>query len=233
MVAMHKLLITAISLVLLPVPVMAQVDPKIHRLCIEAKDYSGCVKTMEIRSSNVSRQDLLSLDQQLKIGNYIGLVMCEFGEDGMARMDADDAMRYFKYATSLDPALLKSIENDPKATDQIRRVAIEYVSQHCREKVPPDPTQFKPIIVPTGGCQPGTSKYTVDQPTGFLGLGKPKQVDIGCMSKAEANRWNIEQNNLRRPSVIINQPIYQAPKTCYSTGRSTGYGGFSGTTTCY
>ena len=27
-------------------PVIAQVDPKIHKLCIEAKDYSGCVRAM-------------------------------------------------------------------------------------------------------------------------------------------------------------------------------------------
>jgi hypothetical protein len=39
MVAMHKLLITAFSLALSTAPVMVQVDPKTHKLCIEAKDY--------------------------------------------------------------------------------------------------------------------------------------------------------------------------------------------------
>lgn len=42
---MRQLLPTAV-VVLLAFPAIAQVDPKTHRLCIEAKDYTGCVKTM-------------------------------------------------------------------------------------------------------------------------------------------------------------------------------------------
>ena len=42
---MQRLLITATAL-LIGVPSMAQVDPKIYKLCMEAKDYAGCVKTM-------------------------------------------------------------------------------------------------------------------------------------------------------------------------------------------
>jgi hypothetical protein len=106
---MHRLLI-ALATSLVAGPVMAQVEPKIHKLCTEAKDYAGCVKTMENRSDKESQGDLLNSDQQLKIGNYIGLVICEFGEDGMSRMDTNDAMRYFKNATSLDPSLYKAIE---------------------------------------------------------------------------------------------------------------------------
>lgn len=56
MVAMHKLLITAFSLALLLAPVMAQVDPKIHKLAIEAKDYEGCVLAMKGTTEPVSRQ---------------------------------------------------------------------------------------------------------------------------------------------------------------------------------
>ena len=222
-----------VALVLLAGPVMAQVDPKIHKLCIEAKDYAGCEKTMRETSNPKEQNDLLSKEQQLKIGNYVGLVICEFGQEGMARMDADDSMRYFQYATGLDPALYKAVDGDPKASEETRRIALDFISQRCSDKLPDINALFLPTLVPTGGCPPGTSKYTVDKPSGFLGLGRPKKVDIGCMTKAEANRWNIEQQNLRRPPVIINQPGYQAPKTCYSSGRSTGYGGYSGTTTCY
>jgi hypothetical protein len=42
---MQRLLIAAVA-VLIAVPAVAQVDPKVHKLCIEAKDYAGCVKTM-------------------------------------------------------------------------------------------------------------------------------------------------------------------------------------------
>ena len=32
-------------------PAFAEVDPKIHKLCIEAKDYSGCVRSMKGETS--------------------------------------------------------------------------------------------------------------------------------------------------------------------------------------
>lgn len=35
-------LLLAVSL-----PAFAEVDPKIHKLCIEAKDYAGCVRAMK------------------------------------------------------------------------------------------------------------------------------------------------------------------------------------------
>lgn len=43
---MLKLLAAIAAAALLGVPAMAQVDPKIHKLCIEAKDYAGCVRAM-------------------------------------------------------------------------------------------------------------------------------------------------------------------------------------------
>lgn len=42
--AVRRLLIAAA--VLLTAPALAQVDPKVHKLCVEAKDYQGCVKAM-------------------------------------------------------------------------------------------------------------------------------------------------------------------------------------------
>ena len=34
----------------------AQVDPKIHKLCIEAKDYAGCVRAMQGDTTPTTRQ---------------------------------------------------------------------------------------------------------------------------------------------------------------------------------
>jgi len=45
---MRQLLIAVA--VLMACPAMAEVDPKIHRLCIEAKDYTGCVRAQSINS---------------------------------------------------------------------------------------------------------------------------------------------------------------------------------------
>jgi hypothetical protein len=50
MIAMRPLLITVVSSVILAAPAMALVDPKIHKLCSEAKDYAGCVKAMTGKS---------------------------------------------------------------------------------------------------------------------------------------------------------------------------------------
>ena len=46
---MKKLLTFTLSIsTIAAVPVAAEVDPKIHKLCIEAKDYSGCVKSQGV-----------------------------------------------------------------------------------------------------------------------------------------------------------------------------------------
>jgi len=36
------------------IPALAEVDPKIHKLCIEAKDYAGCVKSMNSQSESAN-----------------------------------------------------------------------------------------------------------------------------------------------------------------------------------
>jgi len=44
---MSKLLIPTLAITALTaLPSIAEVDPKIHKLCIEAKDYAGCVRAM-------------------------------------------------------------------------------------------------------------------------------------------------------------------------------------------
>jgi len=45
---MNKLIAAIATIGLaLPLPLLAEVDPKVHKLCIEAKDYQGCVRAME------------------------------------------------------------------------------------------------------------------------------------------------------------------------------------------
>lgn len=43
---MRRQIAVTAAAALLAGPAMAQVDPKIHKLCIEAKDYTGCVRAM-------------------------------------------------------------------------------------------------------------------------------------------------------------------------------------------
>ena len=55
---MKRLLATAIasaSIAIGAIPALAEVDPKIHKLCLEAKDYLGCVKAMRGDTMPTSR----------------------------------------------------------------------------------------------------------------------------------------------------------------------------------
>ena len=72
---MRQILIALV--VVLASPAMAQVDPKIHKLCSAAKDYAGCVKTMKSESAtpNPTRQSEILLPtkkQQEAVATYVG-----------------------------------------------------------------------------------------------------------------------------------------------------------------
>jgi len=41
---MRKLLISLLAAIALPSSINAEVDPKVHKLCLPAADYLGCIK---------------------------------------------------------------------------------------------------------------------------------------------------------------------------------------------
>ena len=47
--------IASASIAIGAIPAIAEVDPKIHKLCIEAKDYAGCVRAMKGETMPTSR----------------------------------------------------------------------------------------------------------------------------------------------------------------------------------
>ena len=54
---MKRLLVISIapaSIAIGAIPALAEVDPKIHKLCLDAKDYSGCVRTMTGKDESVN-----------------------------------------------------------------------------------------------------------------------------------------------------------------------------------
>ena len=65
---MKRLLLTAIPAVRISTPALSEVDPKIHKLCIEAKDYAGCVRAMKGETSPVGGTRL-RLGLQDELGN--------------------------------------------------------------------------------------------------------------------------------------------------------------------
>lgn len=45
--SMKRLFLLALPALLISTPALAEVDPKFHKLCIEAKDYAGCIRAMK------------------------------------------------------------------------------------------------------------------------------------------------------------------------------------------
>ena len=84
---MNKLLaisIASASIAFGSIPALAEVDPKIHKLCIEAKDYAGCVRAMKGDTSSSTSRTITSQGADIAEGNqctagyaYIGGGNCQ------------------------------------------------------------------------------------------------------------------------------------------------------------
>lgn len=55
MTPIRGLLLSSLLATVLGAPTLASVDPEIHRLCSQAKDYAGCVRSMQGDTSGVTR----------------------------------------------------------------------------------------------------------------------------------------------------------------------------------
>ena len=73
-----------ISSIVGAIPTLAEVDPNIHKLCIEAKDYAGCVRAMKgdtssgtIRTINSQGADIAEGNQCTSGYAYIGGGNCQ------------------------------------------------------------------------------------------------------------------------------------------------------------
>jgi len=98
---------------LIAAPALAQVDPKFHKLCLEAKDYSGCVRTMTGSPEQSSRQ-ITSQGADIAEGNqctagyaYIGGgncqdVRCEYNSSGFNALGHDGLIAGKKDNTGKD-----------------------------------------------------------------------------------------------------------------------------------
>ena len=74
---MNKLLaisIASASIAIGAVSALAEVDPKIHKLCIDAKDYAGCVKSQSGGAiTNTSFSSSENLEQKDSKINFMNL----------------------------------------------------------------------------------------------------------------------------------------------------------------
>ena len=66
---MKRLSFLALPALLVSTSAMAEVDPKIHRLCIEAKDYAGCVRAMKGDTTTTTIREIRSQGADIAEGN--------------------------------------------------------------------------------------------------------------------------------------------------------------------
>ena len=71
---LKRLQLLLLAAIALPTAVNANVDPEVHKLCLPAADYAGCVKTIENKSkdefrrvSSGSMEPTLKVDDLLKV----------------------------------------------------------------------------------------------------------------------------------------------------------------------
>ena len=87
--------IASTSIAIGAIPALAEVDPKIHKLCIEAKDYAGCVRAMKGDTTTTTIREIRSQGADIAEGNqcpagfaYVGggncmEVKCRYSASGM------------------------------------------------------------------------------------------------------------------------------------------------------
>ena len=92
---MKRLLFLAMPALLVGIPASAEVESKIHKLCIEAKDYLGCVKAMKGDTTTTTIREIRSQGADIAEGNqcpagfaYVGggncmEVKCKYSASGM------------------------------------------------------------------------------------------------------------------------------------------------------
>ena len=87
--------IASTSIAIGAIPALAEVDPKIHKLCIEAKDYAGCVRAMKGDTTTTTIREIRSQGADIAEGNqcpagfaYVGggncmEVKCKYNPSGI------------------------------------------------------------------------------------------------------------------------------------------------------
>ena len=251
-------------LLLLPLlfaaPISAEVDPAVHKLCVDAKDYSGCVQTQ------------LSLSEKAK---------SEPKTDATSNPIELTSWQKHLYE---NPSLKDWAEANPSLAEKKRKDWVENNDfdihacstkysgekrQDCYKKraewmMSPESKDYTSLIerdsdfheslksaANTSQCPSGKQRYTT---SGFLGLGKR---DLGCMTPHEieslrrqvhANRLSIlnnisgslerqqqQQREFNRELLRIqslNNIQQSSPRSCYTKG-SANYRPFSSGTVDY
>jgi hypothetical protein len=241
---MSKLLI-AVTTGLLSGPAMAQVDPKVHKLCSEAKDYKGCVE-----QHNQNEGNQATSQQQQKMANYIGGMICQIGSYELARMNPSQASLDFKRVTGLDASLYEATITNPDSKEALRNLVLKNLGTNCPRELPERQDQFRLSLDmrgknfeptrperPTEGASVATwqsycnsqGKTYYERTSGLSWFGiklSNKKEWQGCLTDAEA-----AQSGAGGTTYTPVNP--RPPVNCYGSGYATGGKSFNTKTTCY
>ena len=103
---MKRLLLPLLAALALPTSVNAEVDPKVHKMCLAANDYLGCVKAQ----SGTSLQPRMTIDQG------VSLVEGNACPNGFAYVGGGTCQRVECYGSGLFMTIGGS--NDPRLKDK-------------------------------------------------------------------------------------------------------------------
>ena len=176
---------------LLTAPVNAQVDPAVHKLCSDVKDYAGCVQTQMSLGSKSKKESIKKNDRDIQSANTWEITVTQ---------------------QEYDECMAKSRSLWDQWTDAEKKDAIE----KAKKWKPGDP-YTKPCSLPgtktrarTGdgsqpdkpwvsdnGCPPGTRQY---QKTALFGLVKGAKL---CLSDYEAE--SLKQAQFQNAITNMNQ----------------------------
>ena len=147
---MKRFLIPFLAALTLPSAVNANVDPKIHKMCIEAKDYLGCIKAMTGDVNDAERNVSVDLDKIRTTGNSC--------PDGFAYKGAG----YCQEITCLSGG-----KHDPRLAGKAHkcisrpvfgRLTMQFMGSTLRATTTERCPAFEPEIGRTNSCQNGFSE---------------------------------------------------------------------------
>lgn len=237
-------LLLAVSVVLLPGPMMAQVDPKIHKLCSEAKDYAGCVN-ISIKKDTVLLKEAEKSNGKPQSTEWRSYGPLQVDWSGLQRMggsfaapilDSDGKPVYLavncedrKFNTTSETGQWKDGWDSPQSDFEQR-----LVTDLCNASPPSSstanerPADGASVATWQGYCNSqGKTYYERTSGLSWFGITLSNKKEWqGCLTDAEAVQAGAGTTTYK--------PVNpRSPVNCYGSGYATGGNSYNTKTTCY
>lgn len=237
--------------VLLAGPVMAEVGPKIHKLCLEAKDYKGCI---EQHSQNDNKQVMTPIEKY-KLVKVYAMLLCEDGSSfGEWTQEKRSSVAALHTGLQYDQVFLESyfsrLQNEtrdemqkitsakcPQQQDAYARKVAEKGNREWATIKPLQPSDFTSTERPAEAASVATwqdycnsqGKTYYERTSGLSWFGitlSNKKEWQGCLTDAEAVQAGAGTTTYK--------PVNpRSPVNCYGSGYATGGNSYNTKTTCY